>query len=138
MSATPLLAIKAYTLRPCERMVEARVLINSDTTVLNQTMRVAVIPRWWTSLGFAIGGALAYTIYDLARARRRRRRAGYAYAKVFAGCLSGVLAYALIDLDLVGIRLYSTSLAGFFLLGFLFAHLGIDALLDRLSTRRMP
>jgi len=128
--SSPLVEIKARSLNPVERFVETTVMINSGYTIATEIFRTRVIPPWWIPLLCSSAGAMSYTLYELTRRKQKGRAL---FRKVFAGVLSGGLAYLLIDWKVLGIRMDSTSLQGFFILGFLFSHIGVDLVLANIK-----
>jgi len=55
--------------------------------------------------------------------------------RILPGALAGALAYFLVNMNILGIKIDTTALQGFLVLGFLFAYVGIDTIL-KLVTRK--
>jgi len=59
-----------------------------------------------------------------------------ASCKLFAGAIAGAAAYLLADLDVIGVKLDTSSPRTFCILSFLFAYIGLDVLMNRFAIAR--
>ena len=88
----------------------------------------------------AAGGALK-SLYSLAKAFPNLVEAGTKTATVrlasniLTGLSAGCLAYFLASWNILGIRVDTTSLRGFAVLGFLFAYIGVESVMKIMTQK---
>ena len=128
--ASPVLELRPEGNSGEKATVWAKVALTSGHVIHSQAIEFPIYPRWWQALLMSVlGGA----IWGL-------RKAGWpqgnrdAWRRHFAKCmgaavLAGGIGYCLSSRDLLGLKLDSTTLKGYFLLGFAFSCVGVDAAL---------
>ena len=111
--------------------------------VYDETVYVSILPPWYVPLFMAMLGGLGYSFgqflrAQLARTRRQALRTLLAQAaiSVLAGLTAGLLAYLLAAWNILGIKIDTTSLKGFVILGFLFSYVGVDLVLGATGARK--
>jgi len=114
---------------------------NYSFTVRNENLPFKVVPRWWLPLVVAILGGIIFSLYQAAQdwakstEPKARRVVPILIQRILPGALAGALAYFLVNMNILGIKIDTTALQGFLVLGFLFAYVGIDTIL-KLVTRK--
>ena len=112
-----------------------RAFLNDDKQMLfGQSFKFDIVPPVWLRLVVAIAGSLAYSVYVASRAHAADRTVGATKA-VVAALLAGVLAWAFADLSILGIRVDTTHLTGYFIAGLLTSYAGIEPLLARFVAK---
>ena len=108
--------------------------------VNNEYLTVNVKPAWWLVLGLAMLGGIISTVYRISQALASDTPAKVLFRqsifKIITGALSGAAAYLLADLDVIGVKLDTTSPRTFCILGFLFAYVGMDFFLGKFGPAR--
>ena len=104
--------------------------------VSSGTLSVAIVPAWWILTIMGMLGGLTYSMIKFLRTslQLRRKRSLAVWIKktamaVVVGIVPGALAYPLATWNILGIKTDTTSLRGFFILGLLFAYVGMDVVL---------
>lgn len=114
---------------------------NYSFPVRNENIKFSVVPRWWLPLVVAILGGIIFSLYQAAQdwvkstESKGRRVVPILIQRILPGTLAGALAYFLVNLNILGIKIDTTALQGFLVLGFLFAYVGIDTIL-KLVTKK--
>jgi hypothetical protein len=134
-STSPVLEIRSDNWSADTAMISAETKSGDNLVLHDDTISIEMLPRWYVPLLMAILGGALYSVYELSRSTRakRRRSVRSALANVFtrlsAGALAGTLAYLLVDWGILGIKVDKTTLQGFVILGFFFSYIGIDLIL---------
>jgi hypothetical protein len=139
-TCTPLLQARATSGIKANGSIRAQLLVNPlrkpPMAVATEISEFQILPSWWLAmLTAAVGGTLS-SIYTLGKRRSIAGRGKATIAKVsgtlFSGFLAGCLAYLLATWNILGIRVDTTSLRGFVVIGFLFSYLGIESVMKRI------
>lgn len=140
-TATPIFELSP-SLRGGKGLLQVEARINEDRTILTQALEYTVVLPWWLLLGIAIGGGLLYAPYHSAgRPRSRRARVVATLGILALDATAGVFAYLAATLNLlevVGLNVDTSRPQGFFLLGFLFAHVGVERIIKRFKPEESP
>jgi hypothetical protein len=111
--------------------------------VSSGTFSVAIVPAWWILTIMGMLGGLIYSMIQFLRTslQSRRKRSPAVWIKkvslaVLVGIVPGALAYPLAAWNILGIKTDTTSLKGFFILGLLFAYVGMDVVLALTAPKR--
>lgn len=135
-TGTPSIQIKAPGSAPDRDEVAAVVLLNDAHVLRDQKFSYTVVPQWWLQLAVGILGGLLHavskTLIDYSNNRRRTRFTRVAILKLLTGVVAGCVAYLLASWNVLGIRIDTTSLRAFALLGFLLSYVGVDSVVRRL------
>jgi hypothetical protein len=121
-----------------------KVLISLKTPdgekVRTASFSIDIVPPWWLLMVMGMLGGLLYSVVQSLRnvLSSRRKRSVAAWFRqvslaILLGIVPGALAYLFAAWNILGIKADTTSLKGFFILGFLFAYIGMDVVL-KLST----
>jgi hypothetical protein len=130
-----LLEIEPTTLVARHGSLEARGFLNDENEVLfDQLFTFEIEPPVWVRLGMTIAGALLYTLYALSRTLSGRVVMEVAKA-IVSGVFAGVLAWAFADWNVLGIRIDTSRLTGYFILGLITSYAGVEPLLARFAVR---
>jgi len=133
-TSSPLIRIKPTSRLGDPATLSAEVRLK-DLIIRNEHISLPVQPTWWLMLLFAILGGLVPAVYRAAIALAGSpATAGFfvrSFFKTTAGALAGAGAYMLAGLDVIGVKLDTSSPRTFCILGFLFAYIGLDVLMDR-------
>jgi hypothetical protein len=95
-----------------------------------------VTSPWWLKLAMAMLGAFLYALYKRLNASSTDTEFVTFLRSLGAALIAGVFAYELANLNVFGIRLDTTSLHGFVVLGLLTAYVGVEPLLAKFVERR--
>ena len=136
-TSTPPIEVTPQALAPDKGILLVDVKINNDFVILNEGIQFTILPRWWVPMLMAVLGGVLHGLYqivrDLAAAEKLlRRRIARAFGSLVTSGLAGALAYFLSNFDVLGIKIDTSSLRGFVILGFLFSYVGIDLILKTL------
>ncbi len=135
-TTTPPFRLRAGASAPDRGLLAAAVMMNETRVLRDQQFAFTIVPQWWLQLLVGVLGGLLHatsqTLIDYSRLRRRVRLVRSAVLKLLTGALAGSFAYLLASWNILGIRVDTTSLRAFALLGFLFSYLGVDAVVRRL------
>jgi hypothetical protein len=91
---------------------------------------------WWLKLGMAMLGAFLYALYKRLNSPADETEVLTFLKSLGAALVAGAFAYELANLNVFGIKLDTTSLHGFVMLGLLTAYVGVEPLLSKLVERR--
>ncbi len=103
---------------------------------------ISILPPWYAPLLMAILGGILYSITQLLKDITGYQGSIFRFilAKVLPGLIpglvAGALAYLLASWGVLGIRVDTTSLKGFVILGFLFSYVGVDIVLKAVTQRK--
>jgi hypothetical protein len=99
-----------------------------------------IVPPWWLQLLVGALGGCAHGVYVLATSDRgsRRWRAHVIASRLVTGAVAGSLAYLLAAWNILGVQIETTSLRAYAIMGFLFAYVGVDAILKHLVRSPEP
>jgi len=116
-------------------LLTAAIKMNEDYTILNDTFHLEILPRWWVALLMSILGGLLNWFYETTKhwlkAGGRTKHRHKPLASFVVASISGVIGYFLASTNVVGIKLDTTSLRAFVIIGFLFSYVGVDLVLKR-------
>ena len=90
---------------------------------------------WWLKLSMAMLGAFLYALYKRLNSPTDETELLTFLRSLGAALVAGVFAYELANLNVFGIKLDTTSLHGFVVLGLLTAYVGVEPLLSKLVER---
>jgi|GEM_PF-3981577 len=128
-SANPI-RIKSDAWNGDKGLISAQLSSNQGYPVHEEEIWVTVRPRWYLSLVVAMLGGLAYGGYQLlsfiVKPRNSKRKL---VVTLIIGSMAGALSYFLSSWGILGFKVDTSTVEGFFLLGFLFAYTGIDIIL---------
>jgi len=91
---------------------------------------------WWLKLLTAMLGAFLYALYKRLNSTTLEPETTTLLRSLGAASLAGLFAYAMAGLNVFGIKVDTTSLQAFLLLGLLTAYAGIEPLLAKVVQRR--
>jgi hypothetical protein len=141
---TPAIQIQPKSWSMDAGMITAEAGINRDNVALgqvvsNQNISFVILPPWWLSLLMALIGGVLHGMYQATREifalkkppSEQLFKIGW---RIPCGALAGVLSYLFVDWDIIGIKIDTTSLKGFVILGFLFSYVGIDLVLKNIFS----
>jgi len=120
-----------------EGTLEVRGYLDESATeaLFDRVLTFDILPPMWIRLGVTILGALVYSIYGLSRSVQRSLHRDLIQTLTSAA-FAGVLAWALADWNVLGIRIDSARLTGYFVLGLVTSYAGVEPVLTRLVQRR--
>ncbi len=105
-----------------------------DYIILKTNLDFNISPPWWLRLGMAACGGLLFSVY-----RTFRRKSGWKLLSVAraggTGVAAGLFAYVLADFDVLGIKIDTTHLRAFVVLGLVVAYAGIEPILSALVKK---
>lgn len=133
--------IKATSWAADTALVSAEVRTMNNMVIHNENFWINVLPRWYVPLLVAILGGVMYSVYRLSQRLPNRRGAarefllGAVLPGLASGGFAGALAFLLASWGVLGIKVDTTTLQGFLILGFLFAYVGIDFILKTVTRR---
>ena len=111
--------------------------------VYDETLYVTILPPWYVPMFMAMLGGLVCTLFlffkaNFGNARRKAIKSLPTKITVNAvtGLVTGLVAYFLAAWNVLGIKVDTTSLKGFVILGFLFSYVGIDVVLRATTTKK--
>jgi hypothetical protein len=122
-------------------MITAELRSYRDFPVHSESFYLPILPPWYVPLLMAMLGGLLYSTTQILKKFSRRKATGFRFLlnKVLPGLLpglvAGTIAYLLASWGILGIKVDTTSLKGFVILGFLFSYVGVDLVL-RAATQR--
>lgn len=135
-TSTPTFEMRGNAVAPDRGVLEVVATMNNGFILRDQKFSFTIVPQWWLQLVVGILGGLLHassqTLANYSRASRRPRFVRLAAVKLLTGAVAGSIAYLLASWNVLGIRVDTTSLRAFALLGFLFSYLGVDAVVRRL------
>jgi len=128
-TSTPLLEVQPDSWSSGSAAIHAEGRIQNDYVIFTSEIPLRVVSPWWLQLFLAVLGGTLYGVYQSYGTNVRTGR----FAKISAGAFAGLLSYLLASWNLLGIQMDTTSPRAFVVLGFLFAYVGLDALLLKLK-----
>ena len=130
------LQLKATSWHADSGIIKINLTTSQGYKVTGSSANIAIVPPWWVLMMMGMLGGLTYTMIQFLRAslQARRKPSREAWIKklslaVLLGIVPGALAYLLAAWNLLGIKTDTTSMQGFFILGLLFAYVGMDVVL---------
>jgi hypothetical protein len=139
-TSTPSFQLKAPNSAPDRDVLASVVSLNGSYALRDQKFPITIVPQWWLQLAVGILGGLLHAvskmISDYSKAKRRAKFAKLTVVKLVTGVVAGCVAYLLASWNVVGIRIDTTSLRAFAVLGFLLSYVGVDAVIRRLVPER--
>jgi len=137
-SATPPLNIQSDSLVADKALISAQLQVE-DFVVHNADFWIDVKARWYVPLLMAMLGGVAYGVWKMfkesADPKNSLRSFSAIFGGLFAGAFAGALAYFLANWGVLGIKVDTTTLQGFVILGFLFSYVGVDTILKAVTTK---
>jgi hypothetical protein len=135
-SSAPPIEITSESFTRKVATVTATLKINHSYPILSESFQFMVSPRWWMLLLMSVLGGLLHCFYETSKELLRtgaNKQSGLRkiVARATIAAISGTVGYLLASANLVGIKVDTTSLWGFIILGFLFSCAGIDVVLKR-------
>jgi len=141
-TSSPAIEIKPKSWTMDVGMIMAGAGIDYDHVVLNQNIPFTISPPWWLSLLMAVMGGILHGTYQTTRAINEgsgpltNRILKEGFPRIAGGALAGLISYFFIDWNIIGIKIDTTSLKGFVILGFLFSYVGIDLILKHILPKK--
>ena len=141
VSSTPPMEIRSKSWGPDRGVISAKVMSFSGP-VANEIISISILPRWYLPMLMAMVGGLLHSMYQVltrfpgSSGPFRGFLLTVAFPGLISGVLAGLLAYLLARWDVLGIKVDTTSLQGFVILGFLFSYVGIDVVLKKITERK--
>jgi hypothetical protein len=134
-TATPTFYLRPTPLDASTGSIQVSGFLNDKSyTVLKSNLNFDITPPWWLRLGMAALGGLLFSAY-----RTFRRGGELSVRKVFkplsVGLLAGGFAYIIADWDVLGIKMDTTHLRAFVVLGLIVSYIGIEPLLAIIAKR---
>ena len=123
------------TLAASHGALQVRGFLNDESQVLfDHVLPFEIVPPIWVRIGITILGALIYSMYAMSRTYSGRLFSELSKA-LGSGTFAGVLAWALADWNVLGIRIDTSHLTGYFVLGLVTSYAGVEPILARLIAR---
>jgi hypothetical protein len=143
-SSTQALNIQSDSLIADKGLISAQLESKDKFVVNNSELWIDVKPRWFVPLLMAILGGLLHSVYKIVKQATDPQQPHSAWALFFRvvvsglviGVISGGLAYLLASWGVLGIKVDTTTLQGFVILGFLFSYVGVDMILQSLTAKK--
>lgn len=128
--STPTFEMRPTPLDVASGTIQVTGYINKpDYIILKTNMDFDISPPWWLRLGMAACGGLLFSVY-----RIFRKKSGWTLSSIVraggTGVAAGLFAYVLADLDVLGIKIDTTHLRAFVVLGLVVAYAGIEPILS--------
>jgi len=121
--------------------VELRSALNYP--IYNDNIPIPILPPWYSPLLMAMMGGILYSSFQCIRLGKAHRRSGKGRLRqlvvkkiipaLITGCVSGLLAYLFASWGILGIKVDTTTLKGFVILGIIFSYIGIDLILKTVA-----
>ncbi|HVT17227.1 MAG TPA: hypothetical protein VHQ90_13735 [Thermoanaerobaculia bacterium] len=140
-NSSPVLELKPTDWKPSRGTLRAELRINSQRVIASKVVEFSCVPSGWVTLLMAAVGGTLWSLYSIARDYKkiamvtRRKAVTQVAVTMIAGFFAGCLAYLLASWDVLGIRVDTTSLKGFIVLGFLFSYVGVESLMKGVSSK---
>lgn len=129
--------IKPDLFRSGQGVLHISAYINDDSqAIFDGIERFDITPPWWAQLLVAIFGGIMFAAYQLTQPLSDSHIRWRIFGPIIAGIVAGVLAWALADLNVLGIHADKSNLTGYFILGLLTAYAGIESVLRRLGKSK--
>jgi hypothetical protein len=139
VSSTPALNIQSDSLTADRGLISAQLQSADDLVINNSDIWVDVKARWFVPLLMAMFGGALQSFYKVITQPGNSVGDYINFKSILAmivGIVSGALAYLLASWNVLGIKVDTTTLQGFVILGFLFAYVGVDVILKNLMPRK--
>ena len=136
--STPALEIRPTPYDVDTGMLQATGFLTGNYVVLNDRTDFLIRPPWWLRLLMAIFGGVLLSTYQAAKQFGAGSiSAGRTWVRgLVGGIFAGAFAYLLADWDVIGIKIDTTRLRGFIVLGLLMSYVGVEPALARLLGRK--
>jgi small neutral amino acid transporter SnatA (MarC family) len=85
-------------------------------------------------IGVTLAGALLCSFWQYSRRAERLLTWSLATA-IFASVIAAIVAFALADLNVLGIRIDTSQLTGYFVIGVMASYIGLDQMLERVMKK---
>ena len=112
--------------------------INADDedpqVLFNEVIPFQVVPPVWMRISVTLAGALLCSIWQYSRRAERLLTWSLATA-IFASVIAAIVAFALADLNVLGIRIDTSQLTGYFVIGVMASYIGLDQMLERVVKK---
>lgn len=139
VSSIPVLHIQSDSFTGDRALISAQLESGDDFVIHNSDIWIDVKPRWYVPLLMAMLGGALHSFYKAIKQPGDSPRDYFTWKAGLAmivGIVSGALAYLLANWNVLGIKVDTTTLQGFVILGFLFAYVGVDVILHNLTSRK--
>jgi hypothetical protein len=142
-SSSPALSIQSDSLIADKGLISVQ-LESNGFVVHNADLWIEVKPRWYVPLLMAMLGGVLQGIYKVVKESKNPKNSllpyglGAALVGLSTGAISGALAYLMANWGVLGIKVDTTTLQGFVILGFLFSYIGVDVVLKTVTTKEEP
>jgi hypothetical protein len=137
------LQLKATSWYADNGIIKMNLTTGQGYKIKSSSVNVAIVPPWWVLMMMGMLGGLMYSMIQFLRTvlQSRRKRSTAAWAKkvslaVLLGIVPGALAYLLAAWNILGIKTDTTNLKGFFILGLMFAYVGMDVVLALTAPKK--
>ncbi|HEX3577146.1 MAG TPA: hypothetical protein VHY33_01175 [Thermoanaerobaculia bacterium] len=108
---------------------------DDDPQVLfNEAIPFQVVPPIWMRIGVTLAGAILCGLWQYSRRAEHLFTWGLV-TSMFASLIAAVVAFALADLNVLGIRIDTTQLTGYFVIGVIASYVGLDQMLERVVKK---
>jgi hypothetical protein len=102
--------------------------------LFRESVPFQVVPPIWMRLAVTVVGALLCSLWLYSR--RAERVLTLALGKaIFSSLVAALVAFALADLNVLGIRIDATQLTGYFVIGVMVSYVGLDQMLERVVKK---
>jgi hypothetical protein len=102
--------------------------------LFRESIPFQVVPPIWMRLAVTVAGALLCSLWLYSRRAERVLTLALGRA-IFTSLVAAMVAYALADLNVLGIRIDTTQLTGFFVIGVMVSYVGLDQMLERVMKK---
>ena len=119
-------------------MVHVEAKIDDDTILRSENLEFTIVPSQKYLLFMAIIGGMLYGLFLVTKEISNIQYTFkwflmHVILKIITGAVTGAISYFLVDWDILGIKLDTTSAKGFVILGFMFSYVGIDTILKKIA-----
>lgn len=142
-SSTPVVEIKPETWFADTGVISAEIKTKGyDFVIHDENIWINIQSRWYIPLLMAIFGGMLHSFYEVSKKyqadkiRASRFILSVGIPGFVTGALAGTLAYLLASWGVLGIKVDTTTIQGFIILGFLFSYVGIDLILKTVTQQK--
>jgi hypothetical protein len=137
-SATVPLRLRPDSLRGAKGMIRVEAKINKNDPLRSENIEFSIVPSQTFLLLMAMLGGMLYSLYLISKDITTvpspfRWLLTSGLLRVSGGAITGLLSYFFVDWDILGIKVDTTTVRGFVILGFLFSYVGIDTVLKKFA-----
>jgi hypothetical protein len=139
-NSSPPLTIQSDSLIADKALISAT-LKSQERLFHNADFGIDIKARWYVPLLLAMFGGILHGVYKIVKEshdpsnRLHPGGVGAILVGLFTGAIAGSLAYLLISWGVLGIKVETTTLQAFVILGFLFSYVGVDFILKTVTSK---